>query len=333
MYFETSLKEKVLKFIRLVSKSYAYPPRDITIEVSTVCGQKCAMCFRSPLGVSERTMSLELFTGVLSGIKLAFAGKQPGYLNFVGLGEPFCNGALKEILRLTKKTFPDTALNLATSLSVFDRTLMADLAAEKIINRMSVSIDSLDAGGPLHSFTGEIRKNLGLLKEMKASGGFKIRVQTLISSKERVEEVIKFAAGAGADEIQLMRIDLHAFKGEPPVGRPSLREERSIVRSAARLAGQSGLRCVNNNSYNIFMDLASAWDRYCLTTDDHIFIDVDGNVLPCFYLRDISFGNLARQPLAEISEKKRSLSFYNKQKRLCAGCDIYKRKHSGGSGA
>ena len=333
MYYEASLKEKALKFLRLVSKRYAYPPRDITIEISTRCSQNCAMCFGPALGVPKTDMSPELFAGIMAALKTGFGGGQPKYLNFVGLGEPFLNESLGEMLRLAKRTFPDTALNISTSLSILDRALISELAAEKVISRVSVSIDSLDAGGPLHPFTEAVRKNFSLLAAMKASGGFKIRVQTLISSKERVEEVVKFAAGAGADEIQLMRIDLHAFKDNPPVERPALREERRIVRSAARLAGQSGLRCMNNNSYNIFMDLASLWGRHCLTTDDHVFLDVDGNVLPCFYLRNVNFGNLTRHTLAETNEKKRNPSFYSRQALLCAGCDIYKKEHSGSSGA
>ena len=328
MYFEASLKEKALKFLRLVTKRYAYPPRDITIEVSTRCGLGCAMCFRPALGVPDMDMAPELFARIMAALKTGFGGGAPRYLNFVGLGEPFLNESLAQMLRLAKKTFPETDLNVSTGLSVFDRALMPELAAERVINRVSVSIDSLEAEGPLHPFTAGIRENFGLLCGLKASGGFKIRVQILMSSEERVQDVIRFAAGAGADEIQLMRIDLHAFKGRPPVGRPSPEEERAIVRSAAALSAELGLRCLNNNSYNIFMDLASGFDRYCLITDDSVFINVTGGVLPCFYLRDVSFGDLAARPLSEILKNRKGLSFYGRQAALCAGCDIYRRKHS-----
>jgi len=333
MYFEASLKEKAFKFLRLVSKLYAYPPRDITIEVTTRCGQNCAMCFRPALGVPEADMSPELFARIMAALKTGFGAGGPKYLNFVGLGEPLLNGSLGEMLRLAKKIFPETALNISTGLSVFDRTLMSELAFEKVINRVSVSIDGLDAGGSLHPFTGEVRKNFGLLTELKAAGGFKLRVQTLIISKERAEEVIKLAAGAGAEELQLMRIDLHAFKGEPPLQRPSPGEEREIVRFAAGRAAESGLRCMNNNSYDIFMAIASGRDRRCLTSDDHIFIDAAGKVLPCFYLREFQYGDLTCESLSAICGKRRELDFYGSQARLCAGCDIYKRDHAGGPGA
>jgi len=327
MYFEASLKDRALKFLRLVSKSYARLPRDITIEVSTRCGQQCPMCFRAPLGVRESAMDYGLFSDVVSGLRSAFAPQQPAYINFVGLGEPFLNGSLGRMLRLVKTTFPKTGINVSTSLAVFDRILFESLAAENVINRISVSVDSPAGGGSLHPFSGAVAENLDFLGGLKARCDFKIRLQALMSSKERALEVVELAKRSGADEVQLMRIDLHAFKGKPPVGRPALEEERRIVRAAARLGKKYGIRCRNNNSYDIFMDLASAFDKYCLITDDSVFIDVEGNVLPCFYLRNVSFGNLARTPLSGILGKKRGMSFYDEQARLCAGCDIYKRRH------
>lgn len=329
MYFEASLKERALKFLRLVTKRYARLPGDITIEVSTKCAQACPMCFRGPLGIEGRTMDYPLFSGLLDGLRSAFADERPRYLNFVGLGEPFCNEALGDMLKLAKKTLPGTSLNVSTSLAVPDHALFSTLSEENLVNRISVSIDDPGGGGSLHPFSRQISENLAFLKEMKNRGGFKIRLQTLITSKEAAERVIELARKTGADEVQLMRIDLHAFKNGGPVIRPPLAEERAIVAHAESLAAKYCIRCRNNNSYDIFMDLASAFDRRCLITDDAIFIDVEGNVLPCFYLRKVSFGNLARQTLAEIGGSRRAFSFYDKQSSLCKGCDIYRRNHSG----
>lgn len=329
MYFEASLKERALKFLRLVSGTYASLPNDITIEVSTVCGQDCPMCFRAPLGIRAETMPYPLFSALADGLRSAFAGKEPRYLNFVGLGEPLLNEALGDMLKLAKKTFPSTALNVSTSLAAPDHALFSAFSAEKLVNRISVSIDSPGGGGSLHPFSRGISENLAFLKEMRKRGGFGIRLQTLITTKEAAEQVIELARETGADEVQLMRIDLHAFKGVAPVNRPSLAEERAIVAHTERLAAGYCIRCRNNNSYDIFMDLASFFDRRCLITDDSVFIDVQGNVLPCFYLRDVPFGNLSRQTLAEIAAARRSYSFYGKQASLCRGCDIYRRKHAG----
>jgi MoaA/NifB/PqqE/SkfB family radical SAM enzyme len=334
MYFEATLKDKALKFFRLVSRRYAFPPRDITIEVSTNCGQGCAVCFRKPLGVSAADMDLGLFLKVLGAIASAYSGGQPKYLNFVGLGEPFCNPELGRMLRLARETFPGACLNVSTSLSVLDRAAFAALVEEGIINRLSVSLDSFEPGGSFHPFSETLMQNFIFLKELKPRGkNFKVRVQTLITSAERVASVINFASVMAVDEIQLMRVDLHAFGGKAPVSRPPLEEERAIVRSAMALAARRGLRCRNNNIYNPFMDIASALDKFCLTTDDHVFIDAEGNALPCFYLRKVKLGNLAVQTLAEITKKKRAMDFYGRQAELCRGCDIYKKEHCAGEDA
>lgn len=329
MYFEATLAEKARKFFRLVLGRAAFPPRDITIEVTTRCGRGCAVCFRGPLGVGEQDMSRDLFLKVLAAVREAYGGGGPRYLNFVGLGEPFCNPRLPEFLRLAAEAFPGTELNLSTGLAPFDRAAFAALVKDGTINRLSVSLDGLEPGGGFHAFSPEVRENFEFLKELKRrEPRFKIRVQTLITSRPAVEAAVNYAAGAGADEIQLMRVDLHAFGAKPPVPRPAYAEERQIVRAASAKAAALGLRCRNNNAYNIFMDLASGFDKYCLTSDDHVFVSAAGDVLPCFYLRAVKFGNLAAQPLSAMTAER--ARFYARQRELCRGCDIYRKRHAGG---
>lgn len=330
MYFEADLKEKAAKFFRLALERFSFPPNDITIEVSTRCPQECQVCFREPLGVLPADMSEELFAAVTGRLKEAFGGKGPRYLNFVGLGEPFCNPGLYRMLRLAAQELPGTSLNVSTSLSVLDQAGFAALVEEGVVNRLSVSVDGLETGGAFHPFSERIRNNFAFLRSLKGRHpAFKLRVQTLITSRERVEAAVNFAADNGADEVQLMRVDLHAFAGRAPAARPPFKEERAIVKAARALARRRGLRARNNNSYNIFMDLASALDRRCLTTDDHVFIDAEGGVLPCFYLREVKFGSLAKGSLSEACGSARRLGFYAEQKALCRGCDIYRKKHCG----
>lgn len=330
MYFEASLAEKARKFFRLVLRRAAFPPRDITVEITTKCGRGCAVCFRGPLGVVPAEMSPELFGRVLAAVKESYGGGGPRYLNFVGLGEPFCHPRLSEFLRRAAAELPGTELNLSTGLDPFDRDGFAALVRDRVINRLSVSFDSPEPGGAFHVFSPEVSDNFKFLGDLRRrEPGFKIRVQTLITSRAAVDAAVRYAAAAGADEVQLMRVDLHAFGGRPPVSRPGFAEERAIVRQAAALAGSLGLRCRNNNAYDIFMDLASGFGRTCLTSDDHVFISAVGDVLPCFCLRAAPFGNIAAQPLAAMTAARRE--FYGRQRELCRGCDIYRKDHSGGA--
>jgi len=106
MYYEASLADKARKFCRLMAGRRAFPPNDITIEVTTRCGRGCAVCFRGPLGVTPADMAPELYEKVLAGVKAAYRGGGPRYLNFVGLGEPFCHPRLEHYLRLAARVKP-----------------------------------------------------------------------------------------------------------------------------------------------------------------------------------------------------------------------------------
>lgn len=329
MYFEASLASKARKFFRLVLGRYAFPPGDITIEVTTRCERGCAVCFRGPLGVKPADMPPELFDRVLSELKAACGAAGPRYLNFVGLGEPFCHPQLERYLRSAALALPGTELNVSTGLAPFDREAFAGLVRDGVLNRLSVSLDGLEADGPFHRFSEEVRGNFAFIRDLKEKNpGFKLRVQTLMTSFPAVEAAVRHAARAGAEEVQLMRADLHAFGGAPPAGRPGFAEEREIVAAAMALSAELGMRCRNNNSYDIFMDIASRGDKRCLTADDHIFITAEGDVIPCFCLRGVKFGSLASQSLAAACAARERTDFYGSQAGLCRGCDIYKKGHA-----
>lgn len=333
MYYEASFTEKARKFCRLAAGRRAFPPNDITIEVTTRCGRGCAVCFRGPLGVAPADMAPELYAKVLAGIKAAYGGGGPKYLNFVGLGEPFCHPRLEHYLRLAARELPGTQLNLSTGLAPFDRDAFARLAADGVLNRLSVSLDAPEAYGPFHVFTEEVRGNLEAVTAYKRKDPrFLLRAQVLLSSCAGVEAAVRAAAAAGADEVQLLRVDLHAFGDRPPAARPGYAEEREIVRAASALAASLGVRCRNNNSFDLFMDLASGWDRGCLITDDHVFVTAEGDLIPCFYLRGEKFGNLGRQTLAEAAAARKPARARAPEAPGCAGCDIYKRRHHGPDG-
>lgn len=328
MYFEATLAQKARKFFRLFLGLRAFPPNDITIEVTTRCARGCAVCFREPLGVKPADMPEQLFRKVIAEIGAAYGGGAPRYLNFVGLGEPFCHPGLEGFLRLAAKKLPGAQLNVSTGLAPFDREAFARLVRDGVINRLSVSLDGLDPDGPFHRFTDEARGNLEFLAAFKrANPAFTLRVQTLITSRAAVEAAVRRAAEAGAEEIQLMRADLHAFGGKPPAARPGFAQERGIVKAATALAASLGLRARNNNSYNVFMDIASAWDSYCLIADDHVFITAEGDLIPCFYLRSEKFGNLGRQTLAAAAAARKKAWLTARQGDGCLRCDIYKKHH------
>lgn len=335
MYFEASLADKARKFCRAFFGLRAFPPLDITIELSTRCPRGCAVCFRGPLGVEPADMPRQLFEKVVAEIKAAYGGGGPRYLNFVGLGEPFCHPELEPLLRLAARELPGTALNLSTGLAPFDREAFSRLAADGILNRLSVSLDGPSEEGPAHPLTAEARGHLEFLRDFRKSRpGFLLRAQVLLTSREAVLAAVRLAAEHGAGEIQLLRLELHHFGGKAPAARPSFGEERAIVREAKALASSLGAVCRCNNDYNFFMDLASGWDSRCLVADDHVFVTAAGDLIPCFFLREEKFGNLGRQTLAGAAAARPRPRRCGGEAPGCARCDIYKRRHhDGGEGA
>ena len=120
MYSDKSLTELAWKFMRLLTRSYAFPPRDLAIELSTACDAACGMCFRNTLKLEPATMTLSAFKILTGRLCEAYGEKGPAYVNFVGLGEIRLNPDLPEILEHFKKTFPRAAANISTNLLAWD---------------------------------------------------------------------------------------------------------------------------------------------------------------------------------------------------------------------
>ena len=73
-----------------------------------------------------------------------------------------------------ERELPRTALNVSTGLVPFDREAFAGLVGDGVLNRLSVSLDTLEPDGPYHRFTEEARGNLDFLAGFKKKApGFK----------------------------------------------------------------------------------------------------------------------------------------------------------------
>lgn len=329
MYAEVNLYKKFSKFLRLVFHNIAFPPNDITIEISTKCNQRCRACFKFPLKIKEEVMQFEVFQSILMRLKDSSSGKIE-YLTFVGLGEIFCHDQLLEILSFTKEIFPYIRINISTNLMSFEENLLRTVIEDKIVDQISLSLDDTETIAPFfHIFSRSLLKNITRLMQLRLQYNpqLKIRLQSIILSRDQTKRIIDFADVYGMDVVHFIRLDLHAFNGEIDLQRVAYKEEQQIIAFARQYSKNRGVRIRYNNSFNIFMKLASYFDKYCLLSDDHIFIDVKGNVLPCFYLRKHSFGNLVKESLSQIYAKKKRKLFYQDQAILCKGCDVYKMKH------
>ncbi len=327
MYAEMPLWAKGRKFARLLLRKTCFPPNDICIEISTTCRHRCGACFRFPLHLKEELMPLETYRVVLEEVRKATRGKID-YLTFVGLGEIFCHDRLFDILAFTKALLPHTRLNISSSLLHIDTDVLASIVKKELVSMVSVSVDDTQPPGSFfHIFSDELERNIDMLMRMRPDRGSgpELRLQSIIISRNQIERMIDFAERKGFEILSLIRLDLHAFQERPAVGRPTYQEEKKLMKHARRYARLKKIQIWNNNDHDVFMRIASLGDRRCLLVDDHMFVDVYGNVLPCFFLREHVFGNLLQESLRQIYQKKKKKQFYRDQLRLCRGCDVYKR--------
>ncbi len=286
------------------------------------------MCFRNVLAFNRGTMPLEVFKRITARLKAAFQDRGPDYVNFVGLGEVLLNPELLPILRHFKEVFSDSKANISTNLLHFDESLFTTILAEGLADRISVSVDDTeDCGIFYHGDAGAVAAALESLTRLNAAATRPagLRLQAVMISKDQTLRVIGLAARCGARIVNLNRLTQHAVHPEKRIVRPSVGQEKEILRCAREIAAPLGIEVWNNNTFNIFMNLASAGDRFCLITDDHLFIDVNGRALPCFCLRGQAWGSLLTDSLAELYARKPD--FYSLQPAVCGGCDVYKKAH------
>ncbi len=326
MYSDKGLYQLASKFFRLMTRRYAFPPRDLAIELSTSCDAACGMCFRNTLDLEPATMSAAVFGRIAERLAEAYGPEGPAYVNFVGLGEVLLNPDLETILRDFKARFPGAKANVSTNLLRWDPELFRRLLGGRLADRISVSVDdTLDPGPAYHGRCARVVANVEALGALNAELGSpaELRLQAVMISREQALRVLELAARAGAAILNLNRLTPHGFPAGARPGRPGIAGERAILAAARAKARGLGVRVWNNNSYDLFMDLASRRGRYCLITDDHLFVDVAGRAAPCFCLRRLAWGSLLEKPLAELYREKPD--FYALQPAACGGCDVYRK--------
>ena len=330
MYSDKSLPELAGKFLRLVTRRSAFPPQDIAIELSTACDAACGMCFRGPLGIRPALMSALTFEKIKGRLLEAYGAAGPAYVNFVGLGEILLNPDLERILSSFKTSFPGARANISTNLLRWDPALFRRLLSGRLADRVSVSIDDTGDAGPwYHPCCAAAAENIRALGALNRELGSpsELRLQAVMISEAQALRVLGLAAEAGASILSLNRMTPHLSPAGARPPRPAPPQERAILAAARAAAAGRGLRVWNNNAFDLPMRLASAGGRFCLTSDDHLFIDVGGRVSPCFCLRGQAWGSALEEPLSELYGKKPD--FYALQPEVCGGCDVYREEQTG----
>jgi len=196
--------------------------------------------------------------------------------------------------------------------------------------QINISIDQPDGEDypSSHRITSELKDNIQCLIKHRAKRKHPyVRFQTIMQKDgwKVIKEILNFAAEVGADGINLVRLDTRWSDLE----RPTWNEERVIIRRARNMCLKNGLRFECIYDQGLATKLASRFDSYCLLLDNFIYITVDGDVVPCCYLLNYSFGNLRKMSLKEIWHNQSFRVLRQKgQVKECHSCDILKYHYS-----
>ena len=313
----------VTKFLRCTFRRVARLPYRIQIETTNRCNLTCAVCPRQRMGLPERDLPLATYEAILDRLD----GVRE--LNLTGWGEPLLHPELVQMIDLAKQKLPAAKMRFTTNGVLLtpettDRLLAAGL------DDLAVSIDEVSSRGTEyhgHEPQQLVRENVKYLCRQKPKG-FTVSLYCLMCGRvEAIEELIDFAAEAGVDAFQLIRIE----REDDDTPRPTWQQERELIQAAKRKVAQTRMKFVCLNDQGPLLRLAGHHDTWCLKIDDYAYVDIDGNVTPCCSLRDYRAGNLLESSLAEIWHGPAFQRFRAEQGRICGRCDALKHRYHGGA--
>jgi len=308
-------------------------PREVQVEVTNRCNLDCGMCpRRSVLGVPEVDMSRETFAAVLGRLR------SPEAITLTGWGEPLMHPELLELLDLAAARFPGAALAFTTNGHLLTERV-AERVLERPLRRVTVSLEELpwddepagEPPGPGHGPSPKAARNVRAFlarRRALAAAGRRVpeaRLQVVLfpGSQATLLRLVDFAAEAGFDVVNLVRLDV---RGRPDLARPTWEEERRLIAAARRRARSRGVALAAVNDHGPFLRLASRGDRFCVRLDSFVYVDVAGRVAPCCLLRDHHLGDLRRQTLAEVWASPEARRFHGPRPHpACDGCDAFRR--------
>lgn len=289
-------------------------PWEYQIELTNLCQLSCKMCLRDALEVPQIDMSAEVIDALVQNLK--------GVREFAirGWGEPFLHPELFNILRRVRAADSRIATRITTS----GKLLKGDRLQEVLkgdLDTLHISLDGLTDSQAGHPTDKGVADNLRALVKARGAKPRPILVfQTTMQPQggEQVKEVVRLAFELGAELVNLVRLDVRLLEG---VQRPDREEEQRIITEARReAAGRIPILAINQPSLPI--RLATHFDRQCIRTLYQVYIDVEGNVLPCCKLRDMPMGNILKESVHSIWHSKRYRSFLADPS-ACEGCDAF----------
>lgn len=317
---------KIKKLSRLLFKRRNRLPEVIWFAVTNRCNLSCGMCQRQYANLIMEDMYPDVFRSILSK-----APRTTRIFIMGGSGEPLLHEGFFKMAAELRAAFPASSTEFTTN-----GTLLTEAEVNNIlhsgITHIAVSLENLTLP-PVNQIThpadGHVIKNIQQLIMQRGGRKFPlVSIQAVLTKNNSSEifNVVKEAKRLGVDFVRILR--LQAWKKQDMRDlRPGQKEERHIMRKIRSLAKGIHLKIESSHGFNLMGRLTSHFDRFCVWTDDFIFVDVNGDIYPCCMLtgrKDMIMGNLAEEDLGAVWNGRRFLEFFSSQVQHCSFCDVLK---------
>ncbi|GAK57007.1 radical SAM domain protein, putative [Candidatus Vecturithrix granuli] len=267
-----------------------HTPIHIQLEPTTFCNLNCKMCGRSKYFSSSQHLGLEQFSRILKQI-------QPKKITLSGVGEPFMNPDLPEMVRLAKAQ--GCSVNTTTNCTLLTPEL-CDRIVQSGLDLVKISLDSATSE-TYRTIRGEdrfeqvldgVRTLTAAKKRLGRSKPF-IRFN-YVMSKDNYHEIgqtVELAHTLGVDAIYFQPLELVGIEERYDLLVGDLRYE-DFEREVAQALHLSRTLRLNTNLHRIAAMLPTYWKKYQMDTrreDGRIcilpwfsaYVTVEGFIRPC----------------------------------------------------
>lgn len=308
------MKRKVKSGINVLRKPLAVNERPIhmQLEPTTACNLACITCPHEEYIKQAKHLSLENFKRIYDQIR-------PLKITLSGLGEPFANPQMPDIIRYTKDR--GTSVNTTSNM-----TLINEKLAEKIVDcRLDLIKVSIDAANQetyqkirLEDGFNKIIEGIKLIinfKEEKNVSHPSIRFNFVVQGANfrEMEELVVIAGEIGVEAIYFQPLELVGIedKSEEIVGDLTheglLSEFKRAFKKSVEIGLETNLPSLIDNFdtfWKKYIEIGSQKDnKICPLPWFSTYVTVDGDVRPCcsFPINpEANLGNILKEDFETI---------------------------------
>ena len=268
----------------------------LQIEPTRECNLNCKICMRRHLEEKEGSLSFEHFKHILDAYNFRYVGLH-------GWGEPLLNPELFDMLNYAKSR--GVIANLTTN-GILVEEHVRDIIASGL-NALAFgiySIDSLDRfkTGLEKLLSERSHRNLGIPETY-----FDITIYR--DNYDEIPELIETAIDSGIDAVILHRL-FNVYKVDPDVRYITRDEEETLFSEVKKLSKEK--------RYKIYLPREHILP--CIYVKRSIFVAWNGEVTPCCYLPDYSFGNALNDNFKTILKARTAFIRNMRTHPVCTKC-------------